>query len=162
MNLMIIDDDSSILESLKRALKPSGHKCFSYQNPRRAVEAYQSGGFDAVLTDVRMPEMDGIEVLKAVRAINPRAYVIILTGYCDLETAIQAINNGAYAFFSKPLNLSDLIATLNKLEKNQTEIRRREEEHSELAVEYSRLKQAYSDLKSLIGGAGVTTGGKNR
>lgn len=62
---------------------------------------------------MRMPRMTGIQVLRVIRQIDPEARVIIMTGYGDAETAIAAVNNGAYAFFGKPVDIAELIEVLN-------------------------------------------------
>lgn len=105
MNILLIDDDSDCLEDLVSALEPAGHRCDKYTHPVKALEMYGGSTYDVVITDMKMPVMNGIEVLKKVREINPEARVIINTGYGDVETAILAVNHRAFAFFGKPIDL---------------------------------------------------------
>jgi len=112
---MLIDDDLPCINSLKDALVPGGYKCSVFQNPQEGISAFKKQDFDIVITDFKMPEMNGIEVLKEIRKYNPYAYVIMLTGYADIENAIESVNNGAYAFFRKPLNFKELMDTISKI-----------------------------------------------
>jgi DNA-binding NtrC family response regulator len=150
MKLMLIDDELSILESLKTALRQTGYVCELYQTPVEAVEAYRRGGYDVVITDYMMPGMNGIEVLKAVRGMNSEAYVILLTGYADVENAIAAVNNGAYAFFRKPLNFVEFIDTLRKIDETIRGVRQKEVDMEQFAAEYSRLRGAFDEFEKMI------------
>lgn len=150
MNILLVDDDVNCLEDLVSALAPAGHQCRSFADPAAALKAYEKNSFDVVITDMKMPGLSGIEVLKRVRALNPEARVIINTGYGDVETAISAVNNGAYAFFGKPIDLNDLMETLEKIDRELTDRVRVKNEHARLAMEYARLKQAYLDLRKLV------------
>ena len=154
MKLLIIDDEKPTLDILEKVLTPSGYKCKLFNDPVKAVKKISEKDFDVVLTDVNMPKMNGIEVLKAVRKINPRTRVIIFTGYGDLETAMAAINNGAYAFFSKPLNFAELMDTLKKIESEIDEDYKREIDHAKLKEEYAKLKDALSGLQTMISKSG--------
>lgn len=150
MKLMLIDDELPILESLERALKPTGFGCATFQSSLKAVDAYRQGGFDVVITDFMMPEMNGIEVLKAIRAMDPEARVIILTGYADIENAIAAVNNGAYAFFRKPLDFRDFIQTLRKIEEKINGTVQKELDMRRFQEEYSRLRTAFTSLQDAV------------
>lgn len=150
MKLMIIDDESPILESMQRALKPTGYECVTFLSSPDALEAYRQGDFDVVITDFMMPEMNGIEVLKAIRAVNPEAFVIILTGYADIENAIAAVNNGAHAFFRKPLDFRDFIMTLKKIEEKINGTKKKEIDMSRFMDEYAKLKTAFESLQGIV------------
>lgn len=146
MNLLLIDDDVGCLDSLQTALTPAGYECETITDPRMAIGAYKDKRHNAVITDIKMPGLSGIEILKEIRSFDPKACIIIITGFGDLNTAIQAVNNGAYAFFTKPLNIPDIMNTLGKIETEAAEGARLEQDYAKLAVEYSKLKQAYVDL----------------
>jgi len=150
MNILLVDDDADCLDGLVTVLEPAGHQCDLFTVPEKALEAYRQKQYDVVVTDMKMPGLNGLDILKKARSINPEAKVIIATGYGDVETAIAALNNGAYAFFGKPIDLNDLMETLEKIEselKGQKKVRI---EHARLAMEYARLKQAYEDLLKLL------------
>lgn len=150
MNILLVDDDADCLDGLVTVLEPAGHQCEIFTIPEKALEAYQQKQYDVIITDMKMPGLSGIEVLKKARSINSEAKVIIATGYGDVETAIAALNNGAYAFFGKPIDLNDLMDTLEKVEFEQRGQKRERIEHARLAMEYARLKQAYEDLLKLL------------
>jgi DNA-binding NtrC family response regulator len=150
MKLLIVDDEAPILESLKAALKPSGYECVVTQKPREAVEAFKRDGFDVVITDFMMPEMNGIELLKEVKNARPDANVIILTGYADIENAIAAVNNGAYAFFRKPLDFRDFMNTLRKLESELSGKKEKEIDMQHFLAEYTRLKDVFESLQDVV------------
>ena len=108
MDVMLIDDDAAVLRALGDAMRMNGFRPHSFDSPKEAVAAYAPDKIDAVVTDYKMPAMNGVEVLRAIYAKNPDAYIIILTGYADVDNAIAAVNSGAYAFFQKlaPSNVS--------------------------------------------------------
>lgn len=109
MHIMLIDDDETSLQSLVFALEPLGHACETFADPRAAVQAYRDKPCDITITDLRMPGFDGMQVLREIRSISPGAFVIMCTGYGDYETAVTAIKLGAYAFFEKPVKITDLL-----------------------------------------------------
>jgi two-component system, NtrC family, C4-dicarboxylate transport response regulator DctD len=150
MKVMLLDDELSFLEDMERGLKPTGYECFPFPNATDALEAYSQDSFDVVITDFLMPEMNGIEVLKAIKEMNPDASVIILTGYVDIDNAIAAVNNGAYAFFRKPLDFPELIRTLQKLEEKIQGVWQKDVDMRRFLDEYSRLRTAYESLQGVV------------
>ena len=116
MNILLIDDEPEVLDSISEALNLIGFPNKKFTNPEDAINKYNLEDFDVVITDIRMPEMSGIEVLKSIKSHNPAAKVIILTGYSDVNDAIEAVNNGAYAFFQKPLDTESFMDTLSEIE----------------------------------------------
>lgn len=117
MRILLIDDDLPSITNLKDALEPGGHECVLFQNPLAGLAAFQNDHFDLVVTDYKMAEIDGIEVLHSIHEMDPSAYVILLTGYADVENAIAAVNDNAYAFFRKPLDLGKFMNTISIIEK---------------------------------------------
>ncbi len=150
MNILLVDDDAGCLDGLATALEPSGHRCDAYTIPEEALKAYHQRPYDVVITDMKMPGLNGIEVLKKVRDVNPLGRVIIVTGYGDVETAIAAVNNGAYAFFGKPIQLNDLMETLEKIENEIDRQQKTKTEQAQLLKDYSKLKQIYEDIQKII------------
>ncbi len=150
MRLLLIDDELPVIQSLELTLKPAGHECVLFQNPVEGVEAFKNEHFDVVVTDFKMPEMNGIEVLKEIRKYNSDVYVIILTGYADINNAIGSVNNGAYAFFRKPLNFQDLINTLNQIEDEIKSDKEKEVNLNLLSIEYKNLKAAFESLTNVV------------
>ena len=122
--IMIVDDEDSILKSLKRLLRLApcsyGGKTFaldveSFNSPQAALEAAKTEEFDLFLSDYRMPGMDGIEFLKAAKAIQPDAARLILSGYADLNALVRAVNEvGIERFIGKPWNDYDLMSAIGQ------------------------------------------------
>jgi DNA-binding NtrC family response regulator len=150
MKIALIDDELAILESLERALKPTGYECFPFQSPKDALEDYTQEKFDVVITDFMMPGMNGIEVLKAIKEINPEAFVILITGYADIENAIAAVNHGAYAFFRKPFDFRDFITTLRQIEDKINGVKQKEVDMDCFLAEYARLKSTFESLQQVV------------
>lgn len=116
MRILIIDDQESVTQSLKEAIEPGGHECILYNNPVEALRRVSLEYFDVVVTDYNMPEMTGIELLKQIQIRKPGLPVLIFTGYADTQNAIDAVNNRAYAFLRKPIDIRQFISTLNEID----------------------------------------------
>jgi DNA-binding NtrC family response regulator len=135
--VLIIDDERSILDTVQLLLHGEGFEVVTMQNPREAVTRLAELVPDVVLTDIRMPGMTGLEVLAGVRQYDVEVPVILMTAQASLQTAVQAVNQGAFYYLQKPFSNADLIAlcrraaetrllaTENKALKR--EIRRRED-----------------------------------
>jgi len=150
MRIMMIDDEQDCMDSLQAALEPAGHSADLFTSPADAVTNYSAAKYDVVITDMRMPRMTGIQVLRVIRQIDPEARVIIMTGYGDVETAIAAVNNGAYAFFAKPVDIEELLSVLDRVGKETEQKKLSLEEQGRLTEEYHRLKKAYEDMIQLL------------
>jgi len=101
--LLLIDDEPDILRVLSMSLKADGYDVVSAQNGSEGIAAFEKEKPDIVITDIKMPGMNGIEVLKEIKALNPDAEVIIITGHGDIENAIEALKHGASDFINKPV-----------------------------------------------------------
>lgn len=150
MKILLIDDDKDSNKMMKEALEPGGHECTYFHNPFEGIAAYKDNSFDTVVTDYKMPGLNGIEVLKRLKEYDKDAVVIVLTGYADIDNAINAINNGAYAFFRKPLDIKEFIMTLDKIEDELSGKLKKEADISKLYQEYKKLKNSFESLKELI------------
>ena len=143
-NVLVIDDESSILESLRILLRNEGFTPHVAQGGRQGLEQIASLSPDIVLTDVRMPNVDGIEVLSAVRRQDPAIPVILMTAQATLQSAVQAVNEGAFYYIQKPFRNDDLVAIL-----------RRAAEHRRLRVENQSLKQEIRRRETSMAGRPV-------
>src|SRR3989442_15946842 len=99
--ILVIDDESSILMLLKEALTKWGYQVTAASNGAEAGEALRNGMFDAALTDVRMPDMNGIDLLRAIKAHDEAIEVVVMTGYPTISSAVEALKEGAYDYLSK-------------------------------------------------------------
>lgn len=120
--IMLVDDEDSVLKALVRLLRAvpcgDGNKVYrleveTFGSPQLALERAEHTTFDLILTDYRMPKMDGVELLRRIKAIQPDAVRLILSGYADLNALVRAINEvQIYRFIAKPWNDYELVATI--------------------------------------------------
>ncbi len=102
VRLLVVDDDTVFREELATLLSDWGHQVESVNSAAKALEALEIAEFDAVFSDVRMPRMNGIELLRQTRERWPRVYVVMITGYATVETAVEAMKLGAFDYLRKP------------------------------------------------------------
>ena len=107
--VLAVDDEEVVCESIRRVLTGEGYEVRTTRSPREGLELVRTDVFDLMLLDVKMPEMDGIELLRAVRAVSPETEVIIVTGYATIETAVEAVKLGAFDYLEKPVSPPQLI-----------------------------------------------------
>jgi DNA-binding NtrC family response regulator len=100
--ILVVDDEAVIREALRRILESDGHEAICVNSGHAALEKVQEQTFNLVITDLKMPGMNGIEVLKAIKILQPKVPIIIITGYATVETAVDAIKQGAFDYLSKP------------------------------------------------------------
>jgi DNA-binding NtrC family response regulator len=112
--VLVVDDDARTLKSLRRILEKEGHRVSTDSNPVHALERLETGAFDLLITDLKMPHLDGIELLDRVKAIAPEIEVIIISGYASLEGAVEATKKGAYHFLAKPFTPVEIMAKINE------------------------------------------------
>ena len=128
--ILLVDDESEILETLRILLRGDGYDVVAALSGREAVEMLPDASPDIVLTDIRMPGMTGLDVMSKAHEVDPETAVILMTAQASLQTAIQAVNEGAYYYLQKPFANEELLA-----------ICRRAAEARELRVENTALKK---------------------
>jgi len=141
--ILIVDDEQIIRESLSFILKKEGYTVDEAPNGRDALTLHESSPFDIIITDIEMPEMKGVELLTQIRQRTPQALVIIITAFASVETAIQALREGASDYILKPINFDDLLYRVKKLL-----------EYRSLALENSLLRQELQrtyDFEQIVG-----------
>lgn len=156
--ILLVDDDRQNLELLQLLLKKSGHGVLAFNSADDALAALAGGAVDVVLTDIRMPQMTGIELLEIIHRKNEEIPVILMTAYADLETAVDAIKKGAFDFLIKPYKPEQLFHSVQKavnhrrlveLQKNykQTLEATVQKRTQELSEALSRMKEALLQVK---------------
>ena len=108
LRLLVIDDEPIVGKRLKQLFTKMGLGVETFTNPVPAMEAMERCPFDIVVTDLKMNGMNGMEVLKRVKDINPEAKVVIITGYAQLDTASEAFRRGVFDFIAKPFRSDEL------------------------------------------------------
>ncbi|NOX19800.1 MAG: sigma-54-dependent Fis family transcriptional regulator [Nitrospirae bacterium] len=120
VKVLVIDDEAIVRVSCERVLQPEGYEVVSISRGDEAIELMEKERFDIVLTDLKMPDMDGLEVLKIIKKRWPDVQVIIITGYGTISTAVQAIKLGAYEYIEKPFTPEDILRVVKSaLEEKQ-------------------------------------------
>jgi two-component system response regulator HydG len=133
--LLVADDDPGLRESLERTLTREGYRVVLASDGNAALERLQAGGIDVVLTDLKMPGLTGIEVLRAAKAIAPDVDVILLTAFGTVEEAVKAMKEGAYDFLTKPFQRAQVLRLI-----------RQALERRELIQQNRALQQRLDDL----------------
>jgi DNA-binding NtrC family response regulator len=118
-HILVIDDEKSIRNTLKEILEYEKFTVDMAENGTEGLEMYRKGGYDIILCDIKMPEMDGLEVLEKIFEEEGEAQVIMISGHGNIDNAVEAIKKGAYDFIEKPLDLNRLLITIrNALDKS--------------------------------------------
>ncbi len=136
-HILIVDDELSVRSSLEEWFREDGFAVDTAEDGNAALRAMDKGPFDIVLLDLKMPGLDGVEVQKRLREIDPNATVIILTAYASVETAVQALKLGAFDYVTKPVDPDDL----SNLVRNALRTRALAEENARLREKVSELTQ---------------------
>jgi CheY-like chemotaxis protein len=111
--LLLVDDEPEILASLRRSLRGEGYELVTTTSPREALEVLAKGGIDLLLSDIDMPEMDGLELIARARRLQPHVARLLLTGDASLRSAVAAINEGeVHRYLLKPWDRKELCATI--------------------------------------------------
>lgn len=118
--ILVIDDDQGVADTLVEYLIQPGYQATAVYGGHEGLTRLEQGDFQMVILDLKMPDMDGLEVLKAIKEIDSQAVVLMITGYGTVETAVAAIKAGAYDFISKPVNMDELEAIINRVLERQT------------------------------------------
>ena len=142
--ILIVDDDKGVCESLEELLRMEEFQADSAGSGEIALEALSGEKYDLVLLDIRMPGIDGVEVMHEIRKYHPDTRIIIITGYGSLESAIEAIRSGAQDYMLKPYTAEDILLSINRaLSEKETRTRK------EILIE--QLESSLDQLKDVEG-----------
>ena len=141
--ILIVDDEKSIREFLEIMLKKEGYNVGSAVNAEEALKLFHNSNYELVISDIKMSGMDGVELLKKIKEINPETIVLMITAYASVDTAIDAMKAGAYDYITKPFNVDEV----KHIIQNALDRRRLETENILLKKE---LKSRYS-FANLVG-----------
>ena len=123
--IVIIDDEQRMCDSLSALLTNDGYEVVTFQNSIEAIESLSNGRVDLVISDIKMPQMGGIEILRKVKSIDEGIPVMLMTGYASLDTAMEAVTEGAYDYLLKPVEFNYLsLAVKRAMEKRRGELSR--------------------------------------
>ncbi len=113
--ILVVDDEDALRTVLSAELAGEGYQVTTAADGQEAINVLTSSAFDLILLDIKMPNVDGFEVLKFVKEKHPKTKVIMLTGFADLKNAIESKKLGAEDFVSKPYDLVDLLTTVERV-----------------------------------------------
>ncbi|MGE5858195.1 MAG: sigma-54-dependent transcriptional regulator, partial [Solirubrobacterales bacterium] len=145
--ILVIDDEPTQLELVGGFLRKQGFEVVAAASGRAAVARFKQEPFDLVLTDQRMPDLSGLDVLEAVRAASPETAVVIMTAYGTIETAVSAVKAGAADYLAKPLNLDELLHRIHQIQ-----------DRRQLLTENRELRAALAErhrVEGIIGESGA-------
>jgi len=138
--ILVVDDEKSVRDSLRMILTYARYEVEIAEDGAKALAILESHPIDMVLLDIKMPGMDGIEVLESMMKKNPELPVVMISGHGTIETAVEATKKGAFDFLSKPLDRDRLLVTV-----------RNALEQSKLAAEYKQMKEAIEGKEKILG-----------
>ncbi|MBP2636357.1 MAG: sigma-54 factor interaction protein [Firmicutes bacterium] len=167
MNILLVDDDTGSRTSVSKFLRRQGYQVTECSNGEEALATYLAGSFPMILTDIRMPAMSGIDLLKQIKDLPSGAYtdIVLFTGHGSMESAIEALRMGAFDYLIKPINIEELSIIVEKVAEHQGLLRenRRLTDHfnqevqaatQETAKEISRLRMLVAQSEG-IGKIGI-------
>lgn len=135
ISILIVDDEESVRDSLYNWFLEDGFRVECAENAKRALTILESDQFDIILADIKMPGMDGLEMLRRIKSIKPDSIVIVMTAFATVDTAVKALKDGAYDYVTKPFDPDDL-----------THLIRNATKQISLVDENETLKQKVSSL----------------
>ncbi|OQX95726.1 hypothetical protein B6I21_03915 [candidate division KSB1 bacterium 4572_119] len=136
MKILLIEDEKIMRVTLTDAIKKSGCEVTACETGLQGLEEFQNQGYDVVITDLKLPKISGLEVLRTVREKNENIYVILMTAFGSVNSAVEALKMGAYDYLTKPFSHDELLLTLKKIK-----------EHLEVVKENIRLKNEIRSSK---------------
>src|SRR6185369_12530544 len=151
-SILLIDNEEGLCRMMEAVLLDNGYRVKAYTRSFQAVEEFVTGEWDLVITDIKMPGMDGLEVLQRIKLKQPQIPVIMITAYATVEMSIQALRKGAYDMLTKPFEPDELVYRV----KNALQQRQLVEENRELRAEledkfrFENIIGASEGLKSIL------------
>jgi DNA-binding NtrC family response regulator len=117
--VLVVDDEPTYRKSVSRALTNQSYSVVACENPLKAIDLIKKSSFDLLITDLKMPDINGIELIEKVSKLSPNTASLIMTAFASIETAVEAIKKGAFYYIPKPFNVEDLIHLSKKAIENK-------------------------------------------
>ena len=157
-NILVVDDERSIRNSLKDILEYEEHQVQTAENGIEALKLIKNQCFDLIFCDIKMPEMDGIDVLKKIKKTNYDIPVIMISGHGNIETAVEAIKIGAFDFIEKPLDLNRILITIKNATDKTILVAKTQELQKRIENKYQMIgsSSSLSNVKIIIDKVALT------
>ena len=117
--ILLVDDEVAHLKTLDRVFTKEGYRVWTAEDGDEALEVVRQQPIDLVITDLKMPGTDGMDLLKLVQKVRPEAEVILMTAFGTVERAVEGMKQGAYDFVSKPIKRAEILQAARKAQKNR-------------------------------------------
>jgi len=114
IKILVIDDDIKMLELLEKVLLRKGYTVETASKPKEALEKFEANGFDIVVTDINMPEINGLEILRQIKSVSPNTIVIMITAFATVSSAVESMKLGAYDYIIKPFNMEEFVLIIQR------------------------------------------------
>ncbi len=148
-SILVTDDDTSILKTIAAGLEEMGYSVTTASNGREALAQLRRQSFNIVIADIKLPDTSGLEILETAKELNPEAAVIMITGHASIETAVDAINEGAYAYILKPVAMNELGNIINNARREQRLLAENRELVESLQQSNKNLEEANRTLEQV-------------
>jgi DNA-binding NtrC family response regulator len=150
--ILVVDDESEMRVALETTLKREGFRPVSVQDGKAAWEKVENESFDLIISDVKMPRMDGVELLRNVKQHSPETIVIMMTAYGDIDNAVETMKVGAFDYLLKPFSAEILISTVNRafLKEPETTVRQPATMPPEKTVSERKIITCNEEMKKLL------------
>ncbi len=159
IKLLVVDDDPQVCKTVSMILQEHGYHVQAYSQPRQALQAVRKAPFDIALIDIKMPDLNGLELVEKIKAEDPRVAPIVMTAYPDVQTAAETMRLGARDYITKPFREEQLLAAVERIAQELGLIYTNEQELNRLIgqrIRQERLKQSLT-LRQLSERSELTT-----
>jgi DNA-binding response OmpR family regulator len=140
--ILVVDDEPTVRESLDEILRLEGYKVVSVESGDLAIKALQSESFDLILLDLKMPGMNGIDVMRLATKISPDTKIILLTGHGSMESAVEALRLSAHDYLIKPVTTQELLSSVRRAIAQRAKLQEKRMMLEQLDISLQRLKDA--------------------
>ncbi len=147
--ILLTDDNPTTLKTLATALEADGHRVTTAVNGKEALALAGGTAFDIIITDIKLPDTSGLHILETVKELNPETAVIMITGHASVETAVEAINEGAYAYILKPVAMTELETIIGNALREQHLLRENRELVESLQQSNKKLEDTIRALEGM-------------
>ena len=159
IKVLVVDDDPQVCKTVGMILKDHGYHVQSYSQPRQALQAVRKNPFDIALVDIKMPDLNGLELVEKIRAEDPRIAPIIMTAYPDVQTAAETMRLGCRDYITKPFREDQLLKSVERIAHEMGLVYTNEQDLNRLIgqrIRQERLRQSLT-LRQLSERSELTT-----